>query len=256
MTGQTGTYSRGEILLAVEKIASAQRSGVLGGEQMPEDAVRGAELTANALLDVLTLPMALNYQRNSYALWQAVRSALDDAQDRWVFSPRLAADASIEELRRVLDHHRIALQPNRHPLIWQRVSRAIAESSEDQNVVGLLASCSSDIAELTDVLRVKRRKEFPYLAGPKIFNYWLYVLELHGGVVWQRRELISIAPDTHILQASVRLGVVGHHVLDGTERSREETAAAWRIMLDGTGLASIDLHTPLWFWSRLGFPEL
>jgi hypothetical protein len=45
--------------------------GLLGGEVMPEDALIGV-VPADELLNVLTLGMSLNYQRNSYTLWQSI----------------------------------------------------------------------------------------------------------------------------------------------------------------------------------------
>lgn len=53
--------------------------GELGGEIMPEDA--NPKLKKSSLKNYLyfTLPMALNYQRNSYTLWE---SALKTYQDK------------------------------------------------------------------------------------------------------------------------------------------------------------------------------
>lgn len=58
-----------EILMAkVEKLLQLYRMGKLGGEVMPEDANPGfAPATLENYL-YFTLPMALNYQRNSYTL--------------------------------------------------------------------------------------------------------------------------------------------------------------------------------------------
>ena len=52
------------------------------------------------------------------------------------------------------------------------------------------------------------KKDFPYLGGIKICNYWLHVLEAYTDCRFSDRENISIAPDTHVLQSSVRLGVL------------------------------------------------
>jgi len=35
--------------------------------------------------------------------------------------------------------------------------------------------------------------------------------------------------------------------------SREEVSKIWRKLLEGTGIDPIDVHSPLWFWSRSGF---
>lgn len=66
------------------------------------------------------------------------------------------------------------------------------------------------------------------------------------------RENITVAPDTHVIQSSVRLGVITENE---SQRSdvQSVTASRWRDLLRGTKWVPIDLHTPLWLWSRGGF---
>jgi hypothetical protein len=47
------------------------------------------------------------------------------------------------------------------------------------------------------------------------------------GVCWKSCELITIAPDTHILKASVKLGLCSSKVLNGTADDRQAVAEAW-----------------------------
>lgn len=156
----------------------------------------------------------------------------------------------------VLLRHRVGLQPHRHPDIWQRVAHGIATSSRQGDVSGLIESTGFDIAVLKNVMQITRKSEFPHFSGQKIFNYWLYVLEEYVGIQWKSRELITVAPDTHILKASVRLGLCSADVLNGTANDRRIVAEAWEGALKDSGLAPIDVHTPLWLWSRAGFPLL
>lgn len=229
--------------------------GLLGGEVMPEDALINV-VKEDELLDVLTLAMALNYQRNSYSLWKSVVKAYQDPKTSWIFNPIVVATKDIHELREALLLHRVGLQPNRHPDIWQRVAKGIVHSSEQGNVQGLIESVEFDNLLLKEIMQGSRKTEFPYLSGPKIFNYWLYVLECYAKVSWKSRELISIAPDTHILKATVKLGLCTEEVLNGRGDDRIAVANVWVKALAGSGLAPIDVHTPLWLWSRAGFPQL
>jgi hypothetical protein len=229
--------------------------GHLGGEVMPEDALIGV-VRGDELLNVLTLGMALNYQRSSYNLWKSIVQAYLDDSSRWIFNPLAASESDLDDLRHVLLHHRVGLQPNRHPEIWKSVSKAIAQSSPKGDVVGLIESVECDIAALKNEMQIKRKSEFPYLSGPKIFNYWLYVMETYTGIKWKSRELITIAPDTHILKATVKLGLCASEVLNGSADDRQAVAESWEKALFGSGIAPIDLHTPLWLWSRAGFPPL
>lgn len=239
----------------VESLIKMHTDGILGGELMPEDVLIGI-VPDDELMDVLTLAMALNYQRNSYNLWESVVKAYNDENTKWIFNPIDAANSDIDVLRYALLLHRVGLQPNRHPEIWQRVAKGILDSSEKGNVSGLIESVQSDIAPLREIMQVQRKSDFPYLSGPKIFNYWLYVLETYTKVSWKSRELITIAPDTHILKATVKLGLCSEEVLNGGGDDRQTVATAWETALYGSGIAPIDVHTPLWLWSRAGFPPL
>lgn len=131
----------------------------------------------------------------------------------------------------------------------------MTHSSPKGDVLGLIESAQFDIATLKNIVQITRKSEFPYLSGPKIFNYWLYAMETYAGVCWKSRELITIAPDTHILKATVKLGLCSSKVLNGTADDRQAVAEAWEIALEGSEWAPIDVHTPLWLWSRAGFPR-
>ncbi|ASS74381.1 hypothetical protein CIG75_04870 [Tumebacillus algifaecis] len=244
-----------QIVKNIKALLHMHATGLLGGEIMPEDALLGV-VAKDDLPNVLTLGMALNYQRNSYALWRSVAEAYVDDHSRWIFHPQTVATCDREELREALLRHRVGLQPNRHPEIWQRVASGIVQSSTSGDVDGLIKSADCDVAVLKAIMQGTRKTEFPYLSGPKIFNYWLYVLENYTETSWKSRELITIAPDTHILQASVQLGICTAEVLGGTAEHRQAVAEAWEAALQGSGLAPIDVHTPLWLWSRSGFPPL
>jgi len=244
-----------EFLKNVKLLIQMHSKGHLGGEVMPEDVLLGV-VPDEELMNVLTLGMSLNYQRNSYSLWDSIVRAYIDDNSRWVFNPSIVRERSIDDLRSVLIYHRVALQPNRHPEIWRKVSRGIAASSPRGDVFGFIESVHFDIAVLKEIMQIKRKSEFPYLSGPKIFNYWLYVLESYTAVKWKSRNLITVAPDTHILQATVKLGLCSSEVLNGSAEDRQTVAEKWEKALSGSGLAPIDVHTPLWLWSRAGFPDL
>ena len=56
----------------VYKLKELYDKGLLGGELLPED--NNPNLDKSSLENIIyfTLPMALNYQRNSYTLWESV----------------------------------------------------------------------------------------------------------------------------------------------------------------------------------------
>jgi hypothetical protein len=246
------SLKRARILSSLAKVMAAHSSGLLGGEQMPEDAAPRFE-DSDEMLAFFTLPMSLNYQRNSYALWESARRMYDDPEGRRLFNVEYVAKCEMDDLREVLVKWRVALQPNRHPEIYSRVARGFFGTGGG-TVAGLLRDHDYSVVAIEATVRSSRKKEFPYLSGPKIFNYWLYVLEQYCNITFVDRSEITVAPDTHVIQASHRLGV-----LSDDEASRQDVAGLlaerWKDVLSSQPIDPIDIHTPLWLWSRAGMPR-
>ncbi len=245
--------SDADILTDTLTLHAMWKRGALGGAVMPEDAHPRLDRSSEALGRYFTLGMALNYQRSSYSLWAACTAAFEDPQTGWVFDPARVAEASDEALRAALLKHRVALQPNRHPQIWRRNAQGLLRHAGG-SVRTLLEGRAWDMGAVK-VLLAKEKSSFPYLSGPKISNYWLYVLCNYMTWPLLNREALTVAPDTHVVAASRRLGLVDAAALDGPLLV-SRVADAWRRILDGSGFAPIDMHTPLWLWSRGGFASL
>ena len=96
------------------------------------------------------------------------------------------------------------------------------------------------------------KKNFPYLSGTKILNYWLYVMLQYTDVKMDDRQYITVAPDTHVIQASEKLGLITHEESE-KPNIREKVSLLWEEVFRGTDRCPIDIHTPLWLWSRGGF---
>jgi hypothetical protein len=217
---------------------------------MPEDSNPGfsADETESRLA-YFTLPMALNYQRNSFVLWQSALETWNDPETHDVFDLSKVTNMSADDLRGKLVKYRLALQPNKHVSTWKTLCETF--STRWGSVSGLLVAADEDYIKLRDIVQIRFKKEFPYLSGPKIFNYWSYIMSSYGDVALKHREYIEIAPDTHVIKCSIRLGVISES--EATTLSREKISEIWRLALQGSGIDPIDLHSPLWFWSRNGF---
>lgn len=87
------------------------------------------------------------------------------------------------------------------------------------------------------------------MGGNKICNYWLYVMEQCTDVKFIDRENITVAPDIHVIQARERWGVISSEEV-GRSSIQEIVASRWQDILKGTDLVPIDVHTPMWLWSR------
>lgn len=232
------------------KLLTAYADGSLGQTIMPEDSNPGfSERQLEDRLCYFTLPMSLNYQRDSYKLWEAALKTYQDEDAKRVFDIRWSAEASPEQLRRFLLKNKVALQPNKHIATWQKISQTIFGNWG--SLTKLCEVCEYDFLKLKETVQKERKSGFPYLSGPKIFNYWSFILQLYGGVNLKNAQYIDIAPDTHITKCSVLLGVINN--AEAISLTKEQISEKWREALDGSGINPIDMHPPLWFWSRNGF---
>ncbi len=231
-------------------LLEAYRTGRLGQTVMPEDSNPGfSKADLDTKLAYFTLPMALNYQRDSYKLWQAALKSYIDRDTRYIFNLSQLLESDESDVRESLMKHRVALQPNKHVSTWRTIAKTVFDHWGTFNQ--LFESADNDYLQLQEIVRCDFKKGFPYLSGPKIFNYWSYIISTYGGINLKNRDKIEIAPDTHIIQCSVKLGVLTSSEADCL--SRDEISQRWRELLMGSGISPIDMHPPLWFWSKNGF---
>ena len=239
----------GDLVATCEKLVAAYHSGELGICDLPEDIAPNFADDHAAQLTYFTLPMALNYRRNSTQLWKATFATYEDSETRDIFSIPFSAQLSLEETREYLLKYKVAMQPTRHTLSWHVISQTIYQNWG--SIENMLASVDYDYLKLKELVQKTYRKGFPYLAGPKLFNYWCFILGEKCGIELKHKEYIDIAVDSHVLRCSIKLGVIGESQAD--KLSREQIAAIWRERLTDSSVAPTDLNVPLWFWSRNGF---
>lgn len=218
---------------------------------MPEDAHPGLPRKSEENYHYFTLSMALNYQRDSYSLWRAATETYRDARTSMVFRPSEAVMMNEWELRDHLTKYRLALQPTRHTHIWRLLCQTIVDLFHG-DIRLLFRSLEGDIRRIKEFVQQTHKSRFPYISGPKICNYWLYVIGQYTDARLVNREALTVAPDTHVIQASIRIGLIDPSVRD-SPHIQSIVSDAWSEVLAGTGIAPIDIHTPLWLWSRGGF---
>ncbi len=238
------------ILDKVYKLKALYKEGALGGEVMPEDSNPDLPLDSEQNYIYFTLPMALNYQRNSYVLWQQALKTYQDKNTFDVFNPRSVIAMPEQELREKLTKYKVALQPNKQPVIWHKLCETLCRDF-DGSIKTFFQKFDYNIFQIKEYI-MSHKKDFPYLSGDKILNYWLYVMTEYTSGIFSHRESITIAPDTHVLQASIKLGIIQEKDLTRSD-IRVYTSEKWSALLAGTDLVPIDMHTPLWLWSRNGF---
>lgn len=238
----------------VKNLLAMYKNGELGGEIMPEDANPNLEKSSLENYLYFTLPMALNYQRNSYKLWESANLTWKDNSTRFVFNTKLVSKSSIEDIKKSLTKYKVALQPNKQPEIWIKLCNTINELF-DGDIRNLFKNNGYDINLIKNYVQKQNKSKFPYLSGNKICNYWLYVLYQYTDIKFKNLEALTIAPDTHVVKATHRLGLINDREL---ELNNVQTIVIdrWNELLKFTPYKPIDLHTPLWLWSRNGFIEI
>src|SRR3989344_5680894 len=233
-----------------KSLLEAYKSGKLGQTVMPEDSNPGFSDNDRELrLAYFTLPMALNYQRNSYRLWESVLKTYNDEETKIVFDVSKVITLDDGVLRKYLTKYKVALQPNKQTNTWKVIAKTVYDNFGSFD--NLMKKNDNDYLKLRETIQINLKKGFPYLSGPKIFNYWSFIMKEYGKIPLKNADYIEIAPDTHVTQCSVLLGVITQE--EAEKLSKDKVSEIWREKLKGSGINPIDMHPPLWFWSRNGF---
>ena len=237
----------------IEKLYNAYKEGKLGGEIMPEDENPNLEKSSKENFNYFTLPMALNYQRNSYKLWESAKKTYIDPETNFIFNTKDVLNSSFENVQRALIKYRLALQKDKQTQIWIKLCNTI-ENILNGDIRNLFKINNFDVNKIRKYMQIDHKKDFPYLSGNKLCNYWMYVIYQYTNINYINREALTIAPDIHVLRSSVKLEII-------TQKEFESSNAQilcinnWNEILKGTKFAPIDIHTPLWLWGRSNFKE-
>ena len=179
-------------------------------------------------------------------MWASALKTYEDEATRYLYFPEKLAIASEEQIRQDLLKHRLALQPNKHVYIWRTIAHTFHEYYND-DPRKLIKEASSDAENLIGLLQSTHKARFPYLSGPKMSNYWPYILSIYTDAQFSRSEAISIIPDTHVIQSSFELGIAEKNA------TSIQVEVAWKKLLTGSGINPAQIHPVLWNWSRNNF---
>ena len=246
-------YSKKDALSNIRSLYAMWKRGELGGEFMPEDNNPHLLKDSDDNYIYFTLPMALNYQRNSYKLWKSALATYNDKETIYLFDPASVLKNSEERIRKDLCRHKLALQPNKHTSIWITICTTL-ENQFGGSLKSFFRDCDYRVSNILNEIQNKNKKGYPYLSGNKIAHYWLYVLTRYTDLNLIDCENISVAPDTHVIQATQMLGLIDSDLVGPS--AQEAAVDAWKEVLRDTELQPIDIHTPMWLWSRGGFARI
>lgn len=247
-------YNKKEIFKKVDILYNMWKKGALGGEIMPEDANPHLNMLSAENYLYFTLPMALNYQRNSYTLWKSALKTFNDEETRFVFNPKLCLEKTFEEVQYALTKYKIALQKQKQTEIWLSLCNTFIELYNG-DIRDLFNSLDNDVDKIRNFIQKENKKKFPYLSGTKICNYWLYVIYQYTDKKYKNIEKLTVAPDTHVVKATHRLGLITDDELSKSD-VQLIVIDRWNELFKSTKYKPIDIHTVLWLWSRNGFKEI
>lgn len=149
--------------------------------------------------------------------------------------------------------YKVALQKNKQTEIWIKLCRTFINLFAG-DIRLLFSNCNNDVNEIRDFITC-HKKDFPYISGTKLVNYWLYVIMQYTNIRYVNPECLTVAPDTHVVKATHRLGLISDEELESSN-VQEIVIDRWNKLFMNTPYKPIDIHTPLWLWSRNGFREL
>ena len=193
-----------------------------------------------------TLPPCINFQRHSPAMWASALKMYEDPKTKYLFFPETVVKTKREKVQKDLLKYKLALQPNKHTDIWIAVAKAF-NNYFDNDPRELFKATNWDVTEIQKLIQEEKKKEFPYISGPKMANYWLYILSQYTNAKFRNMQEISIIPDTHVLQCSIHLG------LTDASMNSLEVAKVWKELLKDQEVTPVEMHPVLWNWSRNNF---
>lgn len=241
--------SKEKILRRVLKLHSLFREGKI--PTLPYHEVNpGLEKKSRENYLYFTFPPCINFQRSSPAMWASALKTYEDPETNYLFFPERVVKHTRERVQKDLLKHKLSLQKNKHTDIWIAISKTLHELFRD-DPRELLKSGSWDVMKIHNIIQKEQKINFPYLSGQKMSNYWLYILSRYTDAKFLNMQEISIIPDTHVLQCTVRLG------LTDKPSSPLVVANLWKELLRGSGITPVEIHPVLWNWSRNNFvPEV
>lgn len=247
-------YNKQDVIKQVDVLYKMWKEGILGGEIMPEDENPHLEKSSMENYCYFTLPMALNYQRNSYMLWQCANDTYQDKETRFVFFPKECIKKSFQEVQLALTKYKVALQKQKQTEIWISLCHTFVELF-DGDIRNLFNMMDNDVNRIRNFIQNENKKKFPYLSGTKICNYWLYVIWQYTDREYKNIEDLTVAPDTHVIKATHQLGLITDEEVN-KNNVQSIVIDRWNELLKDTKYHPIDIHTPLWLWSRNGFKKI
>ena len=87
----------------------------------------------------------------------------------------------------------------------------------DEDIKKLFNSLGNNVDKIKNFIQKENKKKFPYLSRTKICNYCLYVIYQYTDRKYKDINRLTVEPDTHIIQATHRLGLITNEELNKSD---------------------------------------
>lgn len=239
------------MLEKVYKLKELYDNGLLGGEILPED--NNPNLDKDSIENIIyfTLPMALNYQRNSYKLWESALKSWNDKNTRFIFNVDEVLKRDFYEVQEALIKYRLALQKDKQTKIWIKICKTI-KYNFNGDIRNLFIECNYDVEKIRKYMQIDNKKDFPYLSGLKLCDYWMYVMYIYCDIKFINIDKIRVATDSHVCRSTFKLGLINEEEYNSSN-VQNIVIKRWNNLLEDTDIKMIDISNALWLWSRNNF---
>jgi hypothetical protein len=209
---------------------------------LPNDIKQGSEQE----LLFLTLTVSLDYGRDATKLWKQSYDAWLSKENKWIFTPKLVVQNGLDTLANLFKSLNDQ-KPNKDAKIWFTICKKLLEF--EGSIYNLLKQLDFDAVKISKYLEYNK-KEFPYLSGPKIKPLWLRMINDTVRIKLKNIEQIPLPVDTHTAKMTFKLIFKENFRGKITKEIREKVQKTWQIILNGTGLYSLQLDEPLWLLGK------
>lgn len=191
------------------------KEGIFGHNIMPEDLLWGSDLSGIEVkkgsyehLMFITMVVSIDYMRDADKLWQAGRETMEDKDTKWLFSPQIVKDKTLDEIITAMNKHKLSQKHSRDAGFLKRISESFARLY-DSDPRNLIEECEYDAMKLFEKkYDIRLKRDFPSLSGDKIFPLWIRMLHDNVGIKLKNLEKMPIPVDVHIARATFTTGCI------------------------------------------------
>jgi len=217
---------------------------------MPEATCVGGIAAQLDRILIITMTVAIDYQRDAESLWRLARNLYDDADTRWAFCPSEVMKHTDQEITQTLQSKGSLRYPS-NDVSWWRKNAAIWNDRYDGNPLNLFEKCQWDVNQI--VHNVKKTDRFLGLKGRKILPLWLRMLRDIEGLPFRGLAHLDMPVDVHIARATFTVGLAKGKFSGSLSSLIPFIQQAWRDSTpDSDNRIALDYDESLWNLSREG----